>query len=141
MTNKQFTSKRRVDFPMVDLAGIVYYPQYWDIAHRFFEELWEDIFGLHYAEILSNYRIGFPVVHCDTSFISPFKYGDNIICNISIQKIGQSSIQWKYEYRNDDNIVCWTSNQVTVCVDMNNITQKVPIPDWISQKFSQYLIE
>ena len=31
------TFSRRIDFPMVDLAGIVYYPVFWDLAHRFFE--------------------------------------------------------------------------------------------------------
>ena len=27
-----FRSSRGIDFPMVDLAGIVYYPRYWDLA-------------------------------------------------------------------------------------------------------------
>lgn len=36
-----FVSERRVDFPMVDLARIVYYPRFWDMAHRFYEESWE----------------------------------------------------------------------------------------------------
>ncbi len=29
---------RRVDFPMLDMAGIAFYPRIFDLAHRFFEE-------------------------------------------------------------------------------------------------------
>ena len=29
---------RGVDFPMVDLANIAYYPRIFDLAHRFFED-------------------------------------------------------------------------------------------------------
>ena len=36
-----FISQRRIDFPMVDLAKIMYYPRFWDLAHRFYEESWE----------------------------------------------------------------------------------------------------
>ncbi len=49
-----FVSTRRVDFPMVDLAKIVYYPRFWDLAHRFYEESWEFSCGMHYNEILSE---------------------------------------------------------------------------------------
>ena len=32
--------QRGVDFPMVDLANIAYYPRIFDLAHRFFEDSW-----------------------------------------------------------------------------------------------------
>ena len=38
--------RRRVDFPMIDLAQVVFYPEYFDLAHRFFEESWEEICNL-----------------------------------------------------------------------------------------------
>ena len=47
-----FTSQRRVDFPMIDMARIIYYPQFWDLAHRFYEESWEHSCGMHYNTIL-----------------------------------------------------------------------------------------
>ncbi|MGB0471428.1 MAG: hypothetical protein ACPGJA_01200, partial [Candidatus Thalassarchaeaceae archaeon] len=47
-SNMAFRSTRPIDFPMVDLAGIVYYPRYWDLAHVFFEEVWEPLCGISY---------------------------------------------------------------------------------------------
>ena len=63
-----FTSSRRIDFPMVDMAKIVYYPQFWDLAHRFYEESWEYSCGMHYNEILREHKIGFPLVHSEANW-------------------------------------------------------------------------
>ena len=87
-----FTSSRRVDFPMVDMAKIVYYPQFWDLAHRFYEESWEYSCGVHYNEILSEYNIGFPLVHSEANFHHPLAYGDIVECTITVPKIGETSI-------------------------------------------------
>ena len=56
---------------MVDMAKIVYYPQFWDLAHRFYEESWEYSCGVHYNEILIEYNIGFPLVHSEANFHHP----------------------------------------------------------------------
>ena len=100
-----FVSIRRVDFPMVDLAKIVYYPRYWDLAHRFYEESWEFSCGVHYNVILSEHKIAFPVVHIDTQFLHPVTYGDSIECTLTVPKIGNSSITWRYEFRNQDGVM------------------------------------
>ena len=34
---------------------------------------------------------------------------------------------------NQDDVLCWTSDQVTVCVDMNDVKQKVRVPDWMRE--------
>ena len=61
---------------MVDLAGIVYYPVYWDLAHRFFELSWEEICGIDYPKIIQELRLGFPAVKNECEFLAPLKYGD-----------------------------------------------------------------
>ena len=45
---------RRIDWPMIDPANVVYYPLYWDLAHRFFEEAWEPICGIDYTTIMAG---------------------------------------------------------------------------------------
>ena len=80
-----FTSSRRIDFPMVDLAGIVYYPRFWDLAHRFYEESWEYTCDIHYNELLQKHRIGFPLVHSEANFHHPLSYGDTAVCKIAVK--------------------------------------------------------
>ena len=136
-----YTASRRVDFPMVDLAKIVYYPRFWDLAHRFYEESWEFSCGKHYNEILSSHKIGFPLVHSEASFVHPVSYGDTVYCKLTVPKIGNTSIHWHYEFRNQDGTLCWTADQITVCTDMSNIRSKLEVPDWMREGLAKMQIE
>ena len=136
-----FTSSRRVVFTMVDMARIVYYPRFWDLAHRFYEESWEYSCGRHYNEILTEDGIGFPLVHSEAQFHHPLSYGDTVKCKISVTNIGSSSITWEYEFRNQEDTVCWTSKQVTVCVRMKDIKSKIPVPEWMREGLSKLMDE
>ena len=134
-----FTSSRRIDFPMVDLAGIAYYPRFWDLAHRFFEESWEFTCEIHYNEILNKHRIGFPLVHSEATFHNPLKYGDTAFCELSIIDIGNSSIKWYYEISNQNQELCWSATQTTVCTSMDSIKEKISVPDWMRTNLSKIL--
>ena len=122
--------QRGVDFPMVDLVNIAYYPRIFDLAHRFFEDSWEPICGIKYSQLILEKQIGFPVVHVESDFIAPLRYGDTVKATIWIQKIGESSCTWRYEFRNQEDVLLWTSTQVTVCVDMDSM-KRIPIPDFL----------
>ena len=118
---------RRVDFPMLDLAGIAFYPRIYDLAHRFFEESWEEMCGFGYPHILQEMKIGFPVVDIKSEFHSPFRYGDTVNATIWISKVGVKSCTWQYRFHNQNDELLWSSEQVTVCVSMTNM-ESLPIP-------------
>ena len=124
--------ERGVDFPMVDLANIAYYPRIFDLAHRFFEDAWVPICNIRYADLLLIRKIGFPVVHVESNFHAPLRYGDIITATIWIEAIGDTSCTWCYEFRNQNGELLWTSTQVTVCVDMDTM-KRTPIPDDVRQ--------
>ncbi len=124
--------ERGVDFPMVDLANIAYYPRIFDLAHRFFEDAWKEICDIRYADLLLSRKTGFPVVHVESDFHAPLRYGDTIIATIWIDTIGESSCTWRYEFHNQNEELLWTSSQVTVCVDMNSMKRRT-IPDDLRQ--------
>ena len=113
---------------MVDLAGIMYYPQYWDIAHRFFEESWKHICGTEYHVILNEWKLGFPAVSNEASFKAPLKYGDLINCKIWVSEVGRTSCKWEYQFENQDGLLVWRASVTTVCVDMQTIEPE-PLPD------------
>ena len=132
-----FVSERRVDFPMVDLARIVYYPRFWDMAHRFYEESWEYSCGMHYNHILSERRIGFPLVHSEAEFLHPLSYGDTVHCTITVPRVGNTSIEWHYEFRNQEGTLCLKAKQITVCTSMDDLKSKIPVPDWMREGLSK----
>ena len=118
---------RRVDFPMVDMAGVSYYPRIFDLAHRFFEESWDELCGISYPEIINELNLGFPVVDVKSSFIKPLRYGDTIDAEISITEVGTKSCKWRYVFKNQQDDLLWQSEQVTVCVNMTTMeSQNIP---------------
>jgi len=119
---------RRVDYPMLDNANIAYFPRIYDLAHRFFEECWESMCGISYPEMIGERRIGFPVVHIETDFIAPLRYGDTVHATIWLTQVGTTSCTWAYEFHNQKQELLWSSSQVTVCVDMDSLESK-DIPD------------
>ena len=119
---------RRIDFPMVDLAGIVYYPVFWDLAHRFFELSWEEICGLDYPHIIQELRLGFPAVKNECEFIAPLKYGDIVTCKLWVSEIGTKSCTWKYHFTNQNNETVWEATVITVCVNLETL-ESIVIPE------------
>lgn len=119
---------RRVDFPMLDMAGIAFYPRIYDLAHRFFEEAWEQMCEISYPTIINEMGIGFPVVDIKSEFHNPFRYGDTVTAIIWISKVGNKSCTWQYKFENQNGDLLWTSEQVTVCVSMTNM-ESLTIPD------------
>ena len=124
--------ERGVDFPMVDLANIAYYPRIFDLAHRFFEDSWIPICDIRYADLLLVRKLGFPVVHVESDFLAPLRYGDTITATIWIDRVGETSCTWKYQFHNQESELLWTSTQVTVCVDMNSMN-RISIPEDLRQ--------
>jgi len=124
--------ERGVDFPMVDLANIAYYPRIFDLAHRFFEDSWIPICDIRYADLLLVRKLGFPVVHVESDFLAPLRYGDTITATIWIDRVGESSCTWQYQFHNQESELLWTSTQVTVCVDMNSMN-RISIPEDLRQ--------
>ena len=123
--------QRRVDFPMIDLAQVVFYPEYFDLAHRFFEESWEEICGISYPVITQEMHLGFPAVHTSADHLAPLRYGDEVVCKLWIESVGNSSIVWRYLFYNQDEVLCWDARVVTVCVNMKNF-EKMSVPDEIA---------
>ena len=136
-----FTSSRRIDFPMVDIAGIVYYPKFWDLAHRFYEESWEYTCDMHYNELLQKHRIGFPLVHSEANFHHPLSYGDTAYCKIIVKNIGNTSITWFFQIFNQNEELCWSSTQTTVCTSMDSISEKMRVPEWIRKGLSRIVLD
>ena len=124
--------ERGVDFPMVDLANIAYYPRIFDLAHRFFEDSWIPICDIRYADLVLVRKLGFPVVHVESDFLAPLRYGDTITATIWIDRVGETSCTWQYQFHNQESELLWTSTQVTVCVDMNSMN-RISIPEDLRQ--------
>jgi len=134
-----FNSQLKIRFGDIDRAGIVYYPRFMHYFHVALEEFFAGALGIEYHDVVESHRIGLPTVHLETNFSRPFSYGDNIEVEVSVLKVGRSSITFGYRVfkqgENDPRIV---GHNVTVCLDMDTF-KKLVIPSWFRQLLEQQL--
>ena len=92
-----FTYATPVRFSDIDHAGIVYYPRFFHFFHLAFEELWRARIGPRaYSELLDRDRVGFPAVRAECDFHAPLRFGDTAEIEISVARLGNKSITFRY---------------------------------------------
>jgi len=129
--------QRTVEFSMIDMANVAYYPRIFDLAHKVFEEAWALMCGVPYPALVNDQRIGFPVASLSSTFHAPLRYGDIITATVGITSVGTTSLGWKYVFRNQSDQTVWTSEQTTVCVNMDTM-EKQPIPESLRTVLEQH---
>lgn len=129
-----FRYSQPVRFADVDHAGIVYYPRFFHLFHIAFEELWRTRIGPQaYSEIIDRDRVGFPAVHAECDFKAPLKFGDTADIEVSIPRLGTTSITFRYRiFRSGDRVLCAEGKVVCAVVDLAKFVA-VPIPEHVSQ--------
>jgi len=123
-----FTSLLKIRFDDVDGAGIVYYPQFFHLCHKAFEDFFDDAASVSYPQLINDQRRGFPTVSIDSDFSAPLRYGDIALVTLSIGKIGRTSAIFHYEIRRkQDSKLCFKAQITKVFMDLDS-NKVVPIP-------------
>jgi 4-hydroxybenzoyl-CoA thioesterase len=139
MTDKRpYRAELVVRFGHIDQAGIVYYPRLVNYFHVAMEEFFGAVLGTDYPSFLSLHRLGLPAAHLDVGFLRPLRYGDHIQVEVGIEKVGNTSIVWRYQiFRPDEKEPAARARIVTVNVDMDTFEKKA-VPDWLRQRLETY---
>ena len=91
-----FTTRILVRFGDLDAAGIAYYPNLVNFLHESFEDFFVGHVGRPYPEVYAE-GLGFPTVKLEIDFVSPVRYGDHVDMRLTVEKVGRSSVQMRYE--------------------------------------------
>ncbi len=91
----------RVRFGDCDPAGIVYFPRFFDFFHQAMEG-WFDVLGRPYHEVVVGQKVGFPAVHTEADFRRPVAFGEEILVELRVGRIGASSLELRYAIRGVD---------------------------------------
>ncbi len=81
-----FTSLQKIRFDDVDGAGIVYYPQFFHLCHKAFEDFFDDAASVSYPRLINDLRRGFPTVAINSEFSAPLRYGDIALVKLAIDR-------------------------------------------------------
>lgn len=136
MNRSPFVVRKVVRFGHCDPAGIVYYPQYFMLAHDCKEDWFRDGVAYPLKQMITEDRRGLPVVRIDAEFVRPSRLGDDLDFEITVSGIGVASL--KLDYR----CVCGGEDRmrirsVVVMTDLDS-GAVVRIPDWLRARLSEF---
>ncbi|MCK6549363.1 acyl-CoA thioesterase [Myxococcota bacterium] len=133
------TKKMRVRFGHSDPARIVYYPRFFEWFHDIFESMFEEVFGMHYASILNERRVGFPAVQVACEFHKPATFGELVDLEVFLSRVSDKSATFEYRVRRDGQLLVSASVKVAA-MDLER-HQSTSIPADIKAAFAPYIEE
>ncbi|MQR00068.1 acyl-CoA thioesterase [Glaciimonas soli] len=87
-----FSKIRKVHFSHCDPAGIVFFPRYLVLLNDLIEDWFNEALHVDYTELITVRKIGLPTVRLECDFLSPGAFGTTIEWQLSVERIGNSSI-------------------------------------------------
>jgi 4-hydroxybenzoyl-CoA thioesterase len=132
-----FSTRINVRFGDCDPAGLVYYPVIFHYFHIAMEEFFAARCSMSYARLMSEERIGFPTVNAQNEFFVPIVYGDEIEIEVSVSRVGNSSVTFEYAARRaSDGTLCARSAQVQVAMNLDT-RRPVQVPADLCRAFGE----
>ena len=133
-----FTRDIEVRFPDVDYARILYYPRFFDFAHRVFEDFFSAEVGTPYWKLLREGNVGFPSVHAEGDFHSPLAFGDVARIELACEKASERSIGLRYRFTRVEGLVhCATLRVVTVPIALDTL-KALPVAPEVRAAFLRH---
>ncbi len=87
--------KKKIYFDQVDPGGIIYFVELYKLMHQVYEEL------LGSFDTEENYfeseKYVLPIIHAEADYIAPIRLHDEIIINVSVTQLKESSFELSYE--------------------------------------------
>ena len=118
-----------IHYASIDYARIVYYPQFVHFCHVTKEEMFPEVVGRTYADLLQEDGLGYPTVKSEAEFLAPVAYGERLTMTMAVERIGTSSVDFRYEgRRQSDGVLAFRVRNTEVCIDME-AWKPHPIPD------------
>jgi 4-hydroxybenzoyl-CoA thioesterase len=127
-----FKTSILVRFGDLDAAGIAYYPNLVNFLHEAFEDFFVGHVGRPYPEVFRD-GIGFPTVKVEMEFLSPVHYGDKVDIDVTVEHVGRTSVQIRYEA----SVAGWPvfkARTVAVVVDLRTF-RPIPLPPSLRASF------
>jgi 4-hydroxybenzoyl-CoA thioesterase len=133
---KPFVVTKYVRFAHCDPAGIIFYPQYFVLAHECKEDWFRDGIGYPFEQMVTADRRGFPIVKLDAEFMRASRLGEQLSFEVGVRSVGATSLKLSYR------CVCGSEERmrmqsVLVMTDLDR-NAPVPIPDWLRERLAGF---
>jgi 4-hydroxybenzoyl-CoA thioesterase len=130
-----FTVTRPIRFSHSDPAGIVYYPNYFDMFNGLVEDWFEYELRIKVNELLRQ-RLAMPIVHAESDFRVPSRFGDKLDLSLLVEAVGRSSLTYGI-VGHVGGKVRLNARIVTAMISLDS-GRAVPIPPELRDRFLSY---
>jgi 4-hydroxybenzoyl-CoA thioesterase len=135
---RSFTTERKIRFSHCDPAGIVYFVNFFDMVNAVVEDWFGEAIGFTFNEMHIQRRVGFPIVNTGCEFFRPCHLGDLLVLELSIARLGRSSIEFLVVGRVAGDEKFRARHKVAL---MSLETQRaLPIPEDLREKMQPYVV-
>lgn len=132
-----FTRSVQVRFGDCDPAGIVFYPRYFEMFNNLVEDWCADGLGTSFRELIQERGLGLPAVSIHTDFSAPSLLGDVLRAELSVLKMGASSITTAIRLLSADGAERVGATLVVVLTDLAQ-SRATPIPDAMRARIAAF---
>jgi 4-hydroxybenzoyl-CoA thioesterase len=124
---RPFTVTRKIRFGQTDPAGIVYYPNYFDMFNEIVEDWFADDLGYSFDRMHQVEGFGVPIVTITCDFVRPCRMGEDFVLSLFVQHMGSTSLHLRVSgsVAGEERI---KASMVLVFTDLTTY-QSVPPPD------------
>jgi 4-hydroxybenzoyl-CoA thioesterase len=135
---RTFTTERKIRFSHCDPAGIVYFVNFFDMVSGAVEDWFSEAFGFDAHSTFIRNRVGFPIVNTSCEFFRPCHLGDRLKLELTIAKLGRSSIEFGVTGKVGEEEKFRARHKVVL---MSLETQRaLPIPMDMREKMEPYVV-
>jgi len=132
----------RVEYPIrfshCDPAGQVYFPRFFDLLHDAMEDWFNTGLKERFADLLMTQQLGTPTVGTQCDFISPARFGDTLTIELTILRLGNSSIELGFN-ASIEGRACLKCRH-TICMFSKETRKAVPIPESLRNRMQEYVV-
>lgn len=123
-----FVFRRPVRFDEIDAAGFVYFPKIVALGHEAMERMFAEGYPGGYAAWVVGQQVGLPCVHVESDFRAPLRFGDEVVVESTVLKLGDSSVHFGVRVGRGDGVECAKILYVVACADLAGPSKR-SLPD------------
>jgi 4-hydroxybenzoyl-CoA thioesterase len=135
---RSFTTERKIRFSHCDPAGIVYFVNFFDMVSGAVEDWFGEAIGFTFNEMHIQRRLGFPIVNTGCEFFKPCHLGDRLVLELTIARLGRSSIEFSVVGRVGGEEKFRARHKVAL-MSLDSL-RALPIPEDLREKMKPFVV-
>ena len=136
--SKVFSIERKIRFSHCDPAGIVYFVNFFDMINAVVEDWFADAVGVPFQRLSLDHGAAVPIVNTSCEFYRPCLLGDQLVLELQVVRLGNSSIDYAVRGRVGDEQKFRARHKV-VMVSLETF-RAMPIPQHLRARMEPYVI-